>query len=71
MRNKYPGICYRCGEHCPAGQGHFERAGKSWRVQHAHCAIKYRGTDHQHQPECEEDPLDRYHPFSGVSLGQD
>lgn len=45
MRNKFPGTCYRCGEHCKAGEGHFERIpGKGWRVQHAICAIKYRGT---------------------------
>lgn len=46
MRNKHPGTCYRCGEHCPAGEGHFERKpGGGWRVQHADCAIKHRGTD--------------------------
>ena len=44
MRNKHPGKCYRCGEHCAAGAGHFERIGNGWRVQHAECAIKYRGT---------------------------
>jgi hypothetical protein len=47
MRNKYPGTCYRCGKHCAAGDGHFERViGKGWRVQHASCAIEHRGTDH-------------------------
>lgn len=45
MRNQYPGTCYRCGKHCAAGEGHFERVGRTWRVQHASCAIKYRGTD--------------------------
>lgn len=48
MRNKFPGTCYRCGERCEAGDGHFERLpGIGWRVQHATCAIKYRGTDHK------------------------
>lgn len=44
MRNKYAGTCYRCNEHCPAGEGHFERFGTTWRVQHASCAIEFRGT---------------------------
>lgn len=45
MRNKYPGICYRCGKRVEVGEGHFERVpGRGWRVQHADCAIKYRGT---------------------------
>lgn len=47
MRNKYKGICYRCGEVVLPGEGHFEKkvgTKNSWRVQHASCAIKYRGT---------------------------
>ena len=44
MRNKHPGICYRCGKNVAAGDGHFERFGSSWRLQHATCAIEYRGT---------------------------
>lgn len=44
MRNKYPGICYRCGEHVAVGDGHFERFLSGWRTQHATCAIKFRGT---------------------------
>ena len=44
MRNKYPGTCYRCGGHVAAGAGHFERFRSGWRVQHAECAIKHRGT---------------------------
>lgn len=51
MRNKYPGYCYRCGGYVEKGKGHFERLrfgrGINWRVQHADCAIKYRGTDVQ------------------------
>jgi len=42
MRNKYPGICYRCGKEVKAGEGHFERHNNGWRVQHASCAIKFR-----------------------------
>lgn len=59
MRNKYPGICYRCGEPVAVGEGHFEENlhklvgskqlfpvldGPKWITQHAECAIKYRGT---------------------------
>lgn len=48
MRNRFAGTCYRCGEHVAPGDGHFERLiGRGWRVQHATCAIKYRGTDHE------------------------
>lgn len=43
MRNKHPGLCYRCGVWCEAGDGHFERLGSGWRVQHAKCAIEHRG----------------------------
>lgn len=52
MRNKYSGICYRCGKIVEIGEGHFERIiGKGWRVQHAQCAIKYRGTDYSYDKE--------------------
>ncbi len=44
MRNQYPGECYRCGVTVAAGDGHFERFGHSWRLQHASCAIRFRGT---------------------------
>ena len=43
MRNRFPGICYRCGGWVAAGEGHFERMGRIWRTQHATCAIQYRG----------------------------
>lgn len=46
MRNKFEGVCYRCGDIVKPKAGHFERWGGGWRVQHAECAIKYRGTDH-------------------------
>lgn len=42
MRNRYPGICYRCGKKVKAGDGHFERYAGGWRVQHAKCAVKER-----------------------------
>lgn len=48
MRNQYPGTCYRCGDEVAAGDGHFERTldrFKKWRLQHASCAIRFRGTD--------------------------
>ena len=44
MRNKYPGECYRCKAWVAAGEGHFERLAGHWRVQHAACAIEFRGT---------------------------
>lgn len=52
MRNKFPGTCFRCGELVEVGAGHFERTGDHWRVQHAGCAIKFRG-----QPEKIRDDL--------------
>lgn len=42
MRNRYPGPCYRCGKTVEAGQGHFERHGKAWRVIHAACVLEQR-----------------------------
>lgn len=43
MRNRYGGNCYRCGDWVEPGSGHFERRGLKWLVQHAGCAIAYRG----------------------------
>lgn len=43
MRNEYRGECYRCSAIVEPGDGHFERFGNGWRLQHAACAIKYRG----------------------------
>ena len=42
MRNKYPGICYRCGLLVNVGDGHFERYNHSFRVIHAECVLKQR-----------------------------
>ena len=50
MRNMYPGNCYRCGKMVEAMAGHFERKKDGWRVQHAECAIKYRGTAVKFEP---------------------
>jgi hypothetical protein len=57
MRNRFPGTCYRCGERVEPNEGHFERVGnrqldklgesirgKKWLLQHANCAIVFRGT---------------------------
>ncbi len=51
MRNSYPGICYRCKKEVKTRQGHFEIIPRSqringvkWRLQHAGCAIAFRGT---------------------------
>lgn len=62
MRNKFPGTCYRCGKHVAAKEGHFERVTQTqvkrwnapryvlgtWLIQHASCAIKFRGTNTHH-----------------------
>lgn len=37
-RNMYPGTCYECGKHVPAGYGHFERYRGRWRVKCVKCA---------------------------------
>lgn len=44
MRNKYPGTCYYCGGHVPAGEGHFERdrINRNWKTIHAQCVFKQR-----------------------------
>jgi len=56
MRNSYAGICYRCKKQVQPKEGHFERIPyeerrknkifAKWRLQHAVCAIEYRGTKH-------------------------
>lgn len=45
MRNRYGGVCYRCGKWVAPGGGHFERQKGEWLVQHADCAIAERGSD--------------------------
>jgi len=45
MRNKYSGMCYRCGELVKPGEGHFQRTNGKWLVQHAEGAIICRNTN--------------------------
>lgn len=52
MRNKYPGVCYRCGKIVKEKKGHFERYQGRWRTQHADCAIKFRNTDVRYKKPC-------------------
>jgi hypothetical protein len=58
MRNQFSGTCYRCGQWCAAGDGHFERFRRSFRVQHATCSIEHRGTP---DPDRQADRLHRLH----------
>ena len=37
-RNRYPGICYCCGNHVPTGYGHFEIHNGIWRIKCVKCA---------------------------------
>lgn len=39
MRNRYPGICYKCGFEVKVNKGHFERSQGKWRLQHAACCL--------------------------------
>ena len=60
MRNKYPGICYRCGKRVEAGKGHFEKIigeKNGWRVQHAECAIKFRRKKQLHNNQERNQPM--------------
>jgi len=50
VRNRYPGLCYRCGLRVEPGDGHFERLDGGWSTQHAECAIAYRGDRHARGP---------------------
>lgn len=65
MPNRFPGTCYKCGNHVPAGAGVFEKVNKSarkkwpglsfsvrWQVQHHECAHEYaRAAHHIHNPQ--------------------
>lgn len=44
-RNKYPGMCYRCGDWVPVGYGHFERHGSHWRIKCVRCTSGRTVTD--------------------------
>lgn len=35
MRNKYKGICYKCGGVVEVGQGYFQRSKGEWLTKHA------------------------------------
>lgn len=65
MRNKYSGYCYRCGGFVDRGEGHYEimrnGRGSKWRLQHADCAVKYRGTKVQGNGERPEQEAKRCH----------
>jgi hypothetical protein len=63
MRNKYAGTCYRCGLRVEPGDGHFELFRGAFRVQHATCAIQYRGT-----PDPERD-ADRQRKLRSLATG--
>lgn len=40
MRNKYPGVCFRCGSAVPAGKGHFQREKGRWLIRCLPCVGK-------------------------------
>lgn len=42
MRNRYAGSCFRCGKTVGVGEGHFERCGNHWKVQHVECVFENR-----------------------------
>ena len=59
MPNRYPGICYKCGNPVPVGAGVFEKvshaarrkwpglpSGIRWQTQHHECAREYARDAH-------------------------
>jgi DNA-directed RNA polymerase subunit RPC12/RpoP len=40
MRNKYPGVCFRCGAHVASGSGHFQREAGRWLIRCKACVGK-------------------------------
>ena len=59
MPNRYSGTCYKCGQHCPAGSGVFEKVSRmarkkwpempysiKWQVQHHECVRDYAQDAH-------------------------
>lgn len=61
MRNKYSGLCYRCGEIVEKGQGHFEKNAKppaKWKLQHASCCLKAK-----HEPKLNQKELQERKPW--------
>lgn len=70
MRNRFGGYCYRCGAWVAPGDGHFERQGGEWLVQHASCAISHRGDDVGRQAALLNAKVRRFFvPVSGTSSG--
>lgn len=71
MPNRFADVCYRCGELCAAGEGVFEKVGRSqakkwpgkklprWFTQHHDCAVQFRGTSvhYQFNPYPKEDTM--------------
>ena len=62
MRNRFPGICYRCHKPVAKGEGHFEKERGTrptqWRVQHAACCIKAReAAQQEHESEGERQAM--------------
>ena len=55
VRNKYPGICYRCAKPVAVGEGHFERHAGGWRTQHVECCILSRREAEQRKKRKEEE----------------
>lgn len=54
MRNKYPGVCYKCGEKVEVGAGHFERSGGGWKTIHVNCVFKQRDEKQARQDKINE-----------------
>jgi len=46
MRNRHEGACYRCGKKVAPGEGHAERRGGTWVLQHSTCCLKAREIDY-------------------------
>ena len=83
MPNRFPGTCYKCGNHCAAGEGVFEKVSAvsrrkwpdmpnslRWQVQHHECVRDYSQVAHYlYNP---EPPLGidaRYKPsLEGLSI---
>ena len=83
MSNRYPGICYKCGNHCAPGEGVFEKVNRDarrkwplmpysirWQVQHHECVRDYpREAHHKYNPI--SPPTDaRYQLAIAASLSQ-
>lgn len=54
MRNKYPGICLRCGKPVAVGEGYFQRKPGGWSVRCEACVGKGNEPLQQPTPESQE-----------------